>query len=371
MSSEVYEKMKKKASNPSATRNALVLLVLTVVFALPGLFAVGQENSSGSSRGTRGGFVPEMLSKKMVAESSLRMSSASSLAYDAGMVQDGNAVDSAEEASMSEEVLMTKEGDTMGRSISQSLEEAMKDKPDLANIPRMLVHEGRITLLTKEGKVEETATRIEDMIIRDGGYIASKNAYRNGYGQRQSLEMDIQLRVPSDKFHDTIKSLKSLVGPDMVRDLNINSRDVTESYIDASSRAETLSASRKAMQVLLEKANNVKEVMQVQQELNRLTQECESQKSRANSLKNHANLSTLNVRLSENRKQDPDEEPEWSIFKTLNKAIADALIIYSMWLDIAVYGLIMLIAIGVPIVICGGILSTIPAVRSFAEGGQA
>ena len=81
--------------------------------------------------------------------------------------------------------------------------------------------------------------------------------------------------MQSDKFYIVISALQGLLGSDMVRSLSTSSHDVTDSFIDASSRAETLVVCRKAIQVLLQKAQNVQEVMEGQRELNILTQEYE------------------------------------------------------------------------------------------------
>jgi hypothetical protein len=74
----------------------------------------------------------------------------------------------------------------------------------------------------------------------------------------------------------------------MVSSVNINSQDVTDSYIDASARADTLDASRKALKILLGKATNVQDIMEVQRELNALTQQYESHRKRAVHLKKEA-----------------------------------------------------------------------------------
>jgi hypothetical protein len=59
---------------------------------------------------------------------------------------------------------------------------------------------------------------------------------------------------------------------------------VTDAYVDASSRADVLQASRQALQTLLQEAKQVKEVLEIQRELNRLVEAYESQKNRAQRL---------------------------------------------------------------------------------------
>ena len=70
------------------------------------------------------------------------------------------------------------------------------------------------------------------MIEKDGGYVESKNSYRDVYRGDYNSEsantntsriiMDLTLRVQSDKFHIVISALQDLLGSDMVQRLSIS-----------------------------------------------------------------------------------------------------------------------------------------------------
>lgn len=143
--------------------------------------------------------------------------------------------------------------------------------------------------------------------------------------------------MQSDKFYIVISALQGLLGSDMVRSLSTSSHDVTDSFIDASSRAETLVVCRKAIQVLLQKAQNVQEVMEGQRELNILTQEYESHKSRAESLRKQSSLSILTINLMEQQETGYDSTPGFDPVLIAFKAMNDVLVAFKIILEILTY----------------------------------
>lgn len=182
---------------------------------------------------------------------------------------------------------MVSEGSTVGTEVLNALDEAEKSIPD-GSVEKMLVHHGSLSLQAHKGSLQSQMSKVEALVVKeDRGYIESQSsnniAYYGGHDTR--VVMDVQFRVKSQYFHETMAAIQELVGQDMVRGVSVNSQDVTDSYIDASARADTLDASRKALKILLGKATNVQDIMKVQRELNALTQQYESHRQRAVHLK--------------------------------------------------------------------------------------
>lgn len=188
-----------------------------------------------------------------------------------------------------EDIIHAERSSTMGMEILETLDESIKNMPDsTANVKQMLVHHGYLYLEVWKGDLASMAGKVEALATEDGrGYLESRSFSNNSrYGSEKSLE--VQFRVQSRNFHEIVAAIQELVGQDLTMNVDVNSRDVTDSYIDASARADTLDASRKALRTLLEKATNVREIMDVQRELNALTQQYESQRKRAIHLKKEA-----------------------------------------------------------------------------------
>ena len=129
--------------------------------------------------------------------------------------------------------------------------------------------------------------------------------------------VSLTLRINSYHFPGAVQAIKDLINSagsegnikGKVTSLSTNGRDVTDEYVDTTARVEdTLDASRQALQTLLTKAQTVDDVLKVQWELNRLTQDCESLRRRALELKKNSQLSTLTVILEEFVEQTTDDD---------------------------------------------------------------
>lgn len=144
---------------------------------------------------------------------------------------------------------------------------------------RMLVKSGRMRL--EASNVEDTVKKITDILNEyPEGFIESKTQSDN-----YAKSIHITARVPSEHFEDILESFQEAVGKENVKSISSNAHDITDQYVDAASRSDVLQASRLALQTLLEKAQSVKDVMEVQRELNRVVEQFESQKKIAESLK--------------------------------------------------------------------------------------
>ena len=241
----------------------------------------------GMSKSSLGGVSSMRMGSKMQARSSpVNMAAAQEFSLDA-LEADG--------------AYASSRGGTMGRDILQALDESMKQIPQHDKVDRMLVHNGYLSLQAWKGSLQTMADNVEKLITKENrGYVESRSSSNQGWNDDDKrLIMDMQFRIQSQYFHETIASIQELVGQDMVMSVNVNSRDVTDSYIDATSRADTLEASMKALRTLLERANNVNEIIEVQRELNSLTQQYESQRKLAVHLQKEANYSYLSVHWEE------------------------------------------------------------------------
>jgi hypothetical protein len=237
---------------------------------------------------------------------------------------------------------------TMGRDVLTALDESMKQIPTHDKVDRMLVHNGYLSLQAGKGELQTMADTVERLITKENsGYVESRSSSNQGWNDNDKrLVMDIQFRIQSQFFHETIASIQRLVGHDMVVSVNVNSRDVTDSYIDATSRADTLEASMKALKTLLERANNVQEVMSVQRELNSLTQQYESQRQRAIHLEKEANFSYLSVHWEEKIPQ-VKVVLKWRPSRALFLAWDHMLVFGALVSDTVIYSLVWAIPLAV------------------------
>jgi len=178
-------------------------------------------------------------------------------------------------------------GTTLGSDLlammEQNLDAGKGDDANVAKTKRMLVHSGNISLMSPRGKVNEIADKISNLISKDG-YVEERSeslSYTHWSGKKDRKTIRMQMRVPSANFHEILDQIQTMVDKDHVLSVSSQSRDVTDEYIDANARADTLSASRDALKTILTRANSVKDVLAVKNELSTMTEQIESHRRMA------------------------------------------------------------------------------------------
>lgn len=129
--------------------------------------------------------------------------------------------------------------------------------------------------------VNETITLIE----RKGGFVEKKS---DGGETSASLT----LRVPAKSFRETLSGLES-VGTVTYR--NIEGDDVTEDFIDVEARLKNKVVLRDRLKQLLEKATEVKDILSIETELNRVQADIDSMQGRIKSLKGQIEYATVTL----------------------------------------------------------------------------
>jgi len=193
------------------------------------------------------------------------------------------------------------------QSLSQQQTKSNNDNNDNAEIAtlQMLVHTGDMEVLSNiEHQVQDDAAHIAQSLVEIGGYVESRSMYieqlyykphcrnYNNIDQKKGkcgrTIISLNARIPSAQFFAFQDTIQQIFGAGNILSISTSSRDVSTEYIDANARAGTLEQSRVAIESILRRANTVREVMDVQRELNRVTQQLESNKSRAIYLKKSA-----------------------------------------------------------------------------------
>lgn len=154
-------------------------------------------------------------------------------------------------------------------------------------IDRKVITEGEINFETSNPTI--TRELITKSITEFKGYIANDNIY----DYKDKIEYRVTVRVPSNKFDlllDRIsKSVKKLDSK------NINALDVTEEFIDIETRLKTKKALENRFKEILQKANKVNEILNIEKEIGNLRTEIEAQEGRLAYLKNKVSFSTLTI----------------------------------------------------------------------------
>jgi hypothetical protein len=130
---------------------------------------------------------------------------------------------------------------------------------------------------------------IHNTTKRYGAYIASEQQSE----QDNKIENSISIKVPVNQFEDLINSLPA----DGVKviEKRISSEEVTGDIIDTKARVEARKQVRERYLELLKRAKTMKEILEVQQEVNAVQEDIESGNGKVQYLNHQSAYSTINL----------------------------------------------------------------------------
>ncbi len=174
---------------------------------------------------------------------------------------------------------------------------------------RKIVKTGSMTL--EVGNITETMDEVAEMADELNGYVVSsyKYEYERGVSGR------ITIRVPFERFEEAFARLRQLAIA--VPYETTTATDVTEEYVDLEAQLSNLLATEAQYLALLEKAENVEEMLMVQKELSKVRGEIEQIEGRMKYLEQTSETSLIEVNLQETKGLT---EP-WSASAALKAAV--------------------------------------------------
>jgi hypothetical protein len=141
----------------------------------------------------------------------------------------------------------------------------------------MLIYTARVTMAVYQ--VDQGLAAVEKIARDMGGYLAQKR------------DREIRIRVPRARFEPTLAAIDR-IGDVLHRD--IEAQDVTDEFVDTEIRIKNGRAMQARLKALLEKAN-VKEALELEKEMRRVTEELELLEGKLKLLKDKIAYSTITV----------------------------------------------------------------------------
>ncbi|MCX6712425.1 MAG: DUF4349 domain-containing protein [Candidatus Vogelbacteria bacterium] len=159
------------------------------------------------------------------------------------------------------------------------------------SIPRKITKTGSLSILVDTA--ETTAQNITAIAESVAGYVSDTYLYEVTPGVKAGA---ITIRVPADKFDQTLSRIKDLALK--VENENINANDVTEQFIDLDARLKNLKAQETQYLDILKKSTKVEDVLSVTNQLNQVRQQIDSSEGQLKYLNSQVYLSTITVNLT-------------------------------------------------------------------------
>ncbi|MGE3855867.1 MAG: DUF4349 domain-containing protein [Dehalococcoidia bacterium] len=200
---------------------------------------------------------------------------------------------------------------------------------------RSIIRTGSIDLTVKS--VAQSFEVVRQVAEGAGGMVADSSF--TGTGEEQTARLTI--RVPSDRFGDTIAKLREAAVE--VRQISTGSNDVTDEVVDLEATVRNLRAVEAQYVQMLGRANTLQDVLTVQDRINQTRLQIDRTEARRQSLTARAEMSTINVSLSSADAPAPveatgllaDVRAAWSAslatLATLASTVA-VVLVYSWWM---------------------------------------
>jgi hypothetical protein len=156
---------------------------------------------------------------------------------------------------------------------------------------RYVIRNGSIDLTVQNTR--ETIKSIQDLVAVADGLISYSYVYEIREG---IFGANLTIRVPQERFDSMMAQLEPL---GKAANIQTGQDDVTMQYVDLESRLNNQKAQEARLVEILEMANNVEEVLEVERELYRVRGEIESMTAQFRYLSDQVNYSTIEVSIKE------------------------------------------------------------------------
>ena len=204
---------------------------------------------------------------------------------------------------------------------------ANQDVPtDLSSqqLSRKLIKTGNINFETED--IKKSRVLIDSLITKYGAYINNEN--ENSYEKR--LEQYLVVKIPKDVFDEFINELVS--GVKHINSKHVDIQDVTEEFIDITARLKVKKDAEQTYLRLLDTAKNVRDVLDIQNQIQGIRSEIESIEGRLRYLEYSVNYSTLNI-LMYQAIANGNITPSVSFFAEVFSSLKDG---FNMFLNVIV-----------------------------------
>lgn len=257
-----------------------------------------------------------------------------------------------QESAKEKALTFNKNADLSGGSLESQEMTIMKNTVD----SRKLIEQGNILLETEN--FDQIYESITELVSASNGYIQrSESYYRllNREKPDESLKNAyLSIRVPNDRFKDVFEQLKAL---GVVINQNINVEDVTITYHDMENEALNLEVQEERLREILQKADKVEDILQIENELNRIRTQINNNKTALRNYDQLIALSTIDVQIEEvqesSAKIQASNSGLWSMARNHFIQSINQIIYFGEILFIKLFGMIpvmvVITIVGVPI----------------------
>ena len=178
---------------------------------------------------------------------------------------------------------------------------------------RKLIRTVNMSVETREFDqlLDTVNTKVENL----GGYVESSNINGNSYGSSSKRDAFIVARIPSKSLDNFVTLIEEKSN---ITNKNESAEDVTLQYSDVESRISSLRIEQERLNALLDEAENLESIIELENRLTDVRYELESYESRLRTMDNQVDYSTVNLNIYEVIEYTPEPVRELSFGERLS-----------------------------------------------------
>ena len=208
---------------------------------------------------------------------------------------------------------------TAGSSSAPSSSEAVSDSEILANSNRKLIKTVNMSAETRE--FDKFIANVTDKINSLGGYAQSTDITGNSYDSYSERSAYIVARIPANKLDFFVSDVSEHSN---ITSKNESAEDVTLQYADTEAHRDSLKIEQERLNQLLEQADTLENIIELENRLTEVRYEIESYESRLRTMNNQVVFSTVNLNVREVKEYTPEPVEEKSFAQRLAEGFLDS-----------------------------------------------
>lgn len=169
---------------------------------------------------------------------------------------------------------------------------------DNATSDDKIIKNGNLSIETLE--FDKFISELDAAVSEFGGYIEESSTY----GARDYRSADYTIRIPYKKYDSFISVIGNLA---TVTSSSESIENVTLQYIDIEARLDALKAERDSFMELMDRAETIDDILQIQSHLTDVNYQIESYTSQLKALENKVSYSTIRLDVAEVARITPEQ----------------------------------------------------------------
>lgn len=216
-----------------------------------------------------------------------------------------------------EEAMADTSESTAGSSRNEG--EAASDQEIMSNSNRKLIKTVSMSAETRE--FDKFIANVTDKIDQLGGYAESMDVSGNSYDNHSERNAYIVARIPATKLDLFVSDVSDHSN---ITSKNESAEDVTLQYADVEAHKDSLKIEQQRLNQLLEQADSLENIIELENRLTQVRYEIESYESRLRTMNNQVEYSTVNLNVREVKEYTPEPVEEKSFGQRLAESFIDS-----------------------------------------------